>query len=80
MFKKSRLRQNNNNKKKWSSYIKKKLVCKIKQSTGFLGGLLDKIAGQLMEAVVVFDKYVLFRLGLRAAAHLLTTFKILKCY
>ena len=65
---KTKLRNALNNNTSTDIKLSKAQITKIIQSGGFLGSLLSKLAGPLMEVAVPLAKNILIRLGMTAAA------------
>ena len=65
---KTKLRNAFNNNMSVDIKFSKAQISKIIQSRGFLGSLLNKLAGPLMKVAVPFAKNILAPLGITAAA------------
>ena len=70
---KVKLRNAFNNNMSTDIKLSKAQITKITQSGGFLGSLLSKLAGPLMEVAVPLAKNILAPLGITAAASAIDT-------
>ena len=70
---KVKLRNGFNNNMSTDIKLSKAQITKITQSGGFLGSLLSKLAGPLMEVAVPLAKNILAPLGITAAASAIDT-------